>query len=70
MSTVAEVRRAKKAAERAAERHKDAEAALREAIRAAILATKDPDAVAEAAGISKARVYQIRAGVRSQRKES
>lgn len=68
MSTIAEVRRAKAAAERAKAAHLQAQARLREAIRAALLATQDPDAVAEAAGLSKARVYQIRAGVRTQRK--
>jgi len=68
VSTIAEVRRAKAAAERAKAAHEKAQERLREAIRAAILATRDPDAVAEAAGLSKARIYQIRAGVRTQRK--
>lgn len=68
MSTIAEVRRAKAAAERAKAAHEQAQARLREAIRAALLATQNPDAVAEASGLSKARIYQIRAGVRTQRK--
>ena len=68
MSTVEEVRIAAQAARRAKAAHEKAQARLRAVIRAAILATRDPDAVAEAAGLSKARVYQIRAGVRTQRK--
>lgn len=71
MSTLAEVRRAVRAAKRADEAQEQAQKRLHEAIRQAMDAPGITVKQLEAeVGLTKARLYQIKAGVRAQSKIS
>lgn len=64
MTTLGSVRTAARNLERARQRAADAEAKLGESIRGAVADGHAAAAIAAAAGISRARVYQIRDGRR------